>query len=66
MQQTVKTLIPISKTFFEIKATILANEKIRKILFYDDPDALKKETPSYEQVQENVYLAPVLDVPKTE
>lgn len=63
---TVKTLMPINDTFFEIRGAILSREKIRQLLKYDDPDALKKEVPDINSVKDCVYLAPVVDIPGTE
>lgn len=52
----------IEKAIYLIKSIILTDTNIRKLLFIDTSDALKKDTPSVPQAQEHILLAPVFDI----
>lgn len=56
-----KSLSNFSKLFVEYKTALLNDEIIRKLLFYDAPDALERVTPTKEQVDGYIFLAPVME-----
>lgn len=41
---------------YRVQNTLLSNENIRKLLFYNTPDALEKEAPSKEQLMRENYI----------
>lgn len=49
----------IQKTQYEIKSALLNNADIRKLLYYDQPDALSLEAPTIEQVKEHITFFPI-------
>lgn len=56
-----KSLRNFSKLFVEYKTILLNDETIRKLLFYDTPDALKREAPTKEAVDGYIFVAPVME-----
>ena len=58
-----KFILRVEKTIQEIKAKILMNEEVRKLLFYES-DALVDgvEIPSVQMVEGNVFTQPVVNV----
>ena len=58
---TQKTLSNFSKLFVEYKTKLLDDEIIRKLLFYDSPDALERVAPTKDKVQDYIFVAPVME-----
>lgn len=59
---TEKTVNKVGLFINEIKTAILNSEDARKLLFYDEPDALSRTAPTIAQVETNyVFTAPVLE-----
>ncbi len=59
-----KKLDNLQKGIFEVKAMIQSDEDIRKMVYYDSPDALEKTAPSFIQVKDNFTVSPVYDATK--
>lgn len=57
-----KDLKNLNKSFYEIKTALLANQNIRKILYYDQPDALLKIAPEIEAVKDYITFVPVTEL----
>jgi hypothetical protein len=58
---TQKSLSNFSKLFVEYKTTLLNDETIRKLLYYDTPDALDRVAPEKEKVDGYIFTAPVME-----
>ena len=56
-----KSLKNLNKGFYEMKTALLANEKIRKILYYDQPDALSQSVPAVEAVYDYITFVPITE-----
>ena len=52
----------IQKSLFDIKKKIRANENIRKLVAYDQPDALDQANPSNAVVDEKIRVTAVFDI----
>ena len=51
------------KVFYEIKNTLLNSENLRKLVFYNTPDALEKNTiPSLNEASQTIYIKPIIYV----
>ena len=61
MVLTQKTVAKAGIFVNELKNAILDSENARKLLFYDDPDALTRIVPSVEQVKDYIFTAPILE-----
>ena len=53
------------KTLFEIRATLLGSEKVRKLLYNDSPFALSLQAPTMEQVGQYIVTNPIFDMVET-
>lgn len=56
-----KTLSNFNKLFVEFKTALLNDEVIRKLLFYDTPDALSRTAPTIEEVSNYIFVAPIME-----
>ena len=56
-----KDLSNFGKLFSEFKTAILSDVDIRKMLYYDSPDALSREAPSIETVSSYIFNAPLVE-----
>lgn len=56
-----KNLKNLNKVFYEIKTTLLANENIRKLLYYDQADALEKTAPEISKVKDYIGFFPITE-----
>ena len=56
-----KDLTKILKILPEFKTALLANEDLRKMLFYESPDALSKTAPTVANVTDLIVLRPLAE-----
>lgn len=56
-----KDLTNIMRILAEFQTALLNKPNLRKMLFYDSPDALKKEAPAIEDVKNLVTLRPLAE-----
>ena len=54
----------LQKAIFEIRSLLLTSTEVKKMVYFDQPDALAQDTPSLEQVKEYFTISPVFDVTK--
>lgn len=57
-----KDLKNVEKGFYEIKAAILANETVRKLLYYDTPNALSLVAPDIKNVEDHISFFPITEI----
>lgn len=50
------------KVFYQIKNTLLNSEDLRKLVFYNTPDALDKVAPTIEEAAQSIYIKPIIYV----
>lgn len=50
------------KVFYQIKNTLLNSSDLRKLVFYNTPDALDKVAPTIAEAAESIYIKPVIFV----
>lgn len=50
------------KVFYEIKNTLLNSEDLRKLVFYNTPDALQKVAPTLNEAGQSIYIKPIIYV----
>ena len=55
-------LLNIESLFFEIKNLLSSDEVIKKLLFYNDSDALEKVTPTLADVESHFFIKPIIYV----
>ena len=56
-----KNLKNLNKGLYEIKTALLANEEVRKLLFYDQKDALEKTAPEISDVKDYIGFFPITE-----
>lgn len=54
----------LQKAIFEVRSLLLTSTEVKKMVYFDQPDALAQSTPSLEQVKEYFTISPVFDVTK--
>lgn len=54
----------LQKAIFEVRSLLLTSTEVKKMVYFDQPDALAQATPSLEQVKEYFTISPVFDVTK--
>lgn len=52
----------IQKTMFEMKAALLNNENIRKLLVYDQKNALSQQAPTIDDASEHITFFPISEM----
>ena len=57
-----KFLTNAQKALYEMKSLLLNNENIRKILVYDQPDALEQAAPDISQASKHITFFPISEV----
>lgn len=48
--------------FYQIKNTLLNSTDLKKLVFYDTPNALSRQEPTLEEAAQSIYLKPVIYV----
>ena len=56
-----KDLKNLNKGLYEIKTALLASEEVRKLLYYDQSDALEKTAPDINLVKDYIGFFPITD-----
>lgn len=54
----------LQKAIFEVRSLLLTSTEVKKMVYFDQPDALAQDTPSLEQVKEYFTISPVFDITK--
>lgn len=57
-----KDLKNVEKGFYEMKTALLANETIRKLLYYDTSDALSLVAPEIDKVKDHISFFPITEL----
>lgn len=50
------------KIFYQIKNTLLNSADLKKLVFYNTPDALSRAEPAYDEAELSIYIKPIIYV----